>query len=121
MGIFAFFIYLLDSSGLPEIEQVFLGLAFTGFYFYTIIETYNRARALSGINIDKNKVITEDSVEVGEYTDPWVSGIILLFGILFLLVNINLIRWDSIRDYWPVILIILGGKLIFNYLKGGEK
>jgi hypothetical protein len=122
MGIFAFFIYLLDAPGVSTFEAIFLSLALTGFYFYTIIESYNKAKALSNGNDLTTQTETEEITKSsGEITDPLISATIVLFGILFLLINFDIINWNSIRNYWPIILIILGGKLVYNYFKGGEK
>ncbi len=123
MGIFALFVYLLDAPHIITFEAIFLSLALTGFYFYTIVESYNKAKALadgesSTIQTEKDITITKGS---GETTDPLISATIMLFGILFLLINFDIINWNSIRSYWPIVLIILGGKLVYNYFKGGKK
>ena len=120
MGIFAFFIYLLDEPAINTFEAIFLALALTGFYFYTIVEAYNKAKVSSG-NLTRDKSTAKVEVKPIEQTDPLVSVTIILFGILFLLVNYHVINWNSVRNYWPIVLIILGGKLVYNYFKGGKK
>jgi uncharacterized integral membrane protein len=43
--------------------------------------------------------------------------ILLLFGVLFLLDNLDLMYfdfWDFIGKWWPVILIVVGLSLIFK-------
>lgn len=48
------------------------------------------------------------------------AGIFLFLGIVFLLRKFYIIYWDIwdiIADYWPVILIIIGGGIILGALK----
>lgn len=48
------------------------------------------------------------------------AGIFLFLGIVFLLRKFHIIYWDIwdiIADYWPVILIIIGGGIILGALK----
>jgi fumarate reductase subunit C len=43
--------------------------------------------------------------------------ILLLFGVLFLLDNLDLMYfdfWDFIGNWWPVILIVVGLSIIFK-------
>ncbi len=116
MGIFVFFIYLLDSN-LPEFEEVFVALAFTGFYLYTIIDSYKVALNSNSNKpeaIEKGKEIVEN---IKSDSDPILAGIVLFFGFLFLFINLDIISWKTVRLYWPLALIIIGIKIIYNYLK----
>jgi hypothetical protein len=48
------------------------------------------------------------------------AGIFLFLGVVFLLRKLHVIYWDIgdiIADYWPVILIIIGGGIILGALK----
>ncbi len=48
------------------------------------------------------------------------AGIFLLLGIVLLLRKLHIIYWDIwdiVSDYWPIILIIIGGGIILGSLK----
>ncbi len=120
MGIFVFFIYLLDSH-LPEFEEVFVALAFTGFYLYTIIDSYKVAL---NNNSKKTEILEKDKEtfkKLNSDSDPILAGLVLFFGFLFLFINLDIISWKTVRLYWPLALIIIGIKIIYNYLKEDKK
>jgi len=43
-----------------------------------------------------------------------VGFAIMAFGLLFLLRNLNIIYFDNIWQYWPVILIVIGGSKLLS-------
>ena len=48
-------------------------------------------------------------------------GIILLaIGLIFLLDNfgLDIDLWDVVTDYWPMVLIIIGIKMIYTHYSG---
>jgi len=48
------------------------------------------------------------------------GGLFLFLGVVFLLNKLHLVYWDLgdvIADYWPAILILIGGRIIFRSLK----
>ena len=48
------------------------------------------------------------------------AGLFIFFGIFFLLNKLNIIDlelWEIFIDYWPVILIIIGGSIILGSVK----
>ena len=117
MGVFVFFIYLLDSN-FPDFETVFIALSFAAFYLYTIVDSYKVASS----DYIKEYTDSEDEKEIvsgakKEAPDPILATTVLLFGILFLFINLNIINWRSVRLYWPVLLIIVGIKFVYNYIK----
>lgn len=71
-------------------------------YFYQIIDAINEA----------NKPLEK------EVTDPlWHSILLISLGILFLLINLDFISYRSLSNYWPLIFILFGLKIIVsNYL-----
>jgi lia operon protein LiaF len=49
--------------------------------------------------------------------------VLLLIGLLFLLDNIgfDIDIWDIIGDYWPVILIVIGAKNIWQHYSAKQE
>jgi TM2 domain-containing membrane protein YozV len=97
-------------SRVPEI--VFFGLMIAGFYFFQIFDSYNDAKKTGG-EIEKQEVTKLNKEEISLFG----SIIILIIGILFLLQNLDVLRFRDIIKLWPLFLIAVGIKLIFNYLK----
>jgi cell division protein FtsW (lipid II flippase) len=80
-------------------------------YFYQIIDSINEANKPPGEEND----------------DQLLNSILLiLLGGLFLMINLDFISYRSLSNYWPLIFIISGLKIILsNYLikekKNGKK
>ena len=103
-------------SSAPEI--IFFGLMIAGFYFFQIFDSYNEAKK-TGYEVVKEEVKEINKEEISLFG----SIIILIIGILFLLRNLNVLYFRDIVKLWPLFLIAVGIKLIFNYSKkgGGKK
>jgi hypothetical protein len=71
-------------------------------------------RALTGGEVEEEEaVIATEAVTAGSVF--WGVLLIALGGIL-LLGNFEVISYKTILDFWPVVVIVIGGKLIFDYL-----
>ncbi len=118
-------VLIIIFAGLVSIQgkggQPFVALLLAGFYIFQIIEAVNEAK--------NTKVQPETAGETGlqaaglsgpkETSNPSGSiswGIILLLlGGLFLLANFDIITYESFIDYWPLILVGLGLKLVIDH------
>jgi len=119
------FIYLIIFAGLVTMQQhgdaqPFAGIVLGAFYIFQIIDTVNTAnkinrRALVGGEIEEEEaVISTEAVTAGSIF--W--GVLLIaLGLILLLGNFEVISYRAILDFWPVVVIVIGGKLIFDYLK----
>jgi TM2 domain-containing membrane protein YozV len=116
------FIYLVIFAGLVSLQhhggaQPFAGLLMAGFYFYQIIDSVSTAnrinrRALTGAGPQEEEVLPTEALKSGSIF--W--GILLiLIGAALLLGNYGVISYRVIFDFWPVVVIIIGVKLIFDY------
>ena len=118
------FIYLVIFAGLVTMQQhgdaqPFAGIVLGAFYIFQIIDTVNVAnrinrRALTGGEVEEEEaVVTTQAVTGGSIF--W--GILLIaLGAVLLLGNFDIISYKTILDFWPVVVIVIGGKLIFDYL-----
>jgi len=118
-------VLIIIFAGLVSIQgrggQPFVALLLAGFYIFQIIDAVNEAKS--------TKVQPETAGETGlqaaglsgtmETANPSGSiswGIILLLlGGLFLLANFDIITYESFIDYWPLILVGLGLKLVIDH------
>jgi TM2 domain-containing membrane protein YozV len=122
------FIYLIIFAGLVTMQQhgdaqPFAGIVLGAFYIFQIIDTVNTAnrinrRALVGGEVEEEEaVITTEAVTAGSIF--W--GVLLIaLGLILILGNFEVISYRAILDFWPVVVIVIGGKLIFDYLKKKE-
>jgi len=117
------FVYLIIFAALVTMQgsgemQPFMGIILAGFYVYQIFDSIytsksiNR-RALTGEEIEKVKEELPDFVKTGSVF--W--GIVLLaLGVILLLANFDVISYDTVFDFWPVAIIIVGVKLVADYI-----
>lgn len=121
--------YIIIFAGLVTIQsrggQPFVGLLLAGFYFFQIIDAVNEARRLSSEasvaarGTPVTRISVEADLDIARPSDSISWGIILiLLGGLFLLANYDVIRYDTLIDYWPLALIGLGLKLLADFFYG---
>jgi hypothetical protein len=102
-AVFASLVVIAESVGI-------FGLAAFSFYVFTVIDAYRSAEA-----IEKRGRVYGD--ETGTVNMPLWGSILVLLGVLFLLDNLGAIRLRSAAQFWPLILVALGGYLIFHYFR----
>jgi hypothetical protein len=105
MALFAtLIVFVSHGSG----EAPFFGIAIGGFYIFQIIDSYNEAQ--------KSRYKEEQS-EPGQYKEISLTAAIitLVIGVAFQLRNLDIIYWSDIEKFWPLILVGIGIKLIFDY------
>jgi hypothetical protein len=106
-------VHLSVFAGLVIIAEsvaIFSLLAFS-FYVYTIIDSYRSAELISRRVPGEKEKEEEEEINL-----PFWGGTILLMGILFLLDNLR-----SAFQFWPLLLVALGGYLIWKYLQNGKR
>lgn len=118
------FVYLFVFAGLVTMQkhgQPFMGLLLAGFYFFQIIDsvqTSNRInrRALAGAEPGEEEMaFTTEAVKAGSIF--W--GILLIaLGAVLLLGNFEVISYRVIFDLWPLVVILIGAKLVVDYYRG---
>lgn len=91
-----------------------LGIMIGGFYIFQIFDSFNEA---------KRTRFKEEVVEAknGEGVSLTVSVIILVIGVVFQLAELRLIRYSDIGRFWPLILIAIGAKFLYSYLKSARE
>ena len=107
-SIFAGLVIIAESVGV-------FGAAAFSFYVFTIIDAYRSAETIS-----QRGFLDQSSSSDEQLNLPLWGGILLLMGILFLLDNLGAIRLRSAFQFWPLILIALGGYLIYTYMRPGQ-
>jgi TM2 domain-containing membrane protein YozV len=123
------FIYLIIFAGLVTMQphsgsQPFAGLVLAGFYFFQIIDSINVAkrinrRALRGEEAKEGEeeLITE-AVKSGSVF--W-GALLIALGAILLLGNFEVISYERIFDFWPLVVIVIGIKLVADYFSRNKQ
>ena len=100
-------------------NQPFAGLILAGFWFYQLIDAIMTAKA-----INRKALLGEDVAEISVEEIPqfvksgsvfWGIVLMALGGIL-VLANFEVISYNTLFDFWPVVVIAIGIKLILDYM-----
>lgn len=117
-------LFIIIFAGLitmqPHTGQPFPALLLAGFYIFQIIEAVQTAKSIN------RQALAESEEETGPAAEKEILrieplgsafwGIVLIvLGGIFLLGNFDVINYDRIWDFWPVVVIIVGLKLIVDY------
>lgn len=109
-AVFAGLIYVLTRGG----SGVIFGLALAAFYFYQIFDNVQSARAINAAAARQ----ASDTAAVREIPEAAKSGSIfwgiflIALGTVLILANFEVISYDTLFDFWPVAVIVIGLKLV---------
>lgn len=115
------FIYLVLFAGLvsmqPHGAQPFVGLLLAGFYFFQIIDSINTAKRINRRTLlGKEAEAEEEQLSLVIKSGSIFWGIVLMaMGGILLLANFDAISYDTVFDFWPLVVIVIGLKLIVDY------
>jgi TM2 domain-containing membrane protein YozV len=119
--VFAIIITMLAQGvGSP----VFLGILLGGLYFYQLIDSIITAsainrRALSGQTED---IKVEEFPEFVKTGSVFWGVVLMALGVVLLMANFNLIiSYERIWNLWPLVIILIGIKLIADYIARSKK
>lgn len=110
-----FGVLIVLTSHANSTDSVVFGLMIAGFYIYQIIDSYNEA-----CELNKGGQIADGPARGGEDLSLFSSVFVLVIGVLFQLVNFDLLSFRQITRLWPLALIAFGIKIVFNYYKHEE-
>lgn len=115
-------VFIIIFAGLVTLQtrshvQPFAALLLAGFYFFQIFDAVHQARminlASSGEEVEEIKAPARPEPRGSIF---W--GILMMaLGLVFLLANFEIILYENIFDFWPVIIIVIGLKLILDAFK----
>ena len=101
-----------DGTGQP-----FAALLLAGFWFYQLIDAVMTAKAI-------NRRALEGDVEeekIDEFPEMIKSGsifwgiVLMAIGTILLLANFDVIDYGTLWDFWPVVIVVIGVKLVLDY------
>lgn len=102
------------SGGLEPLFEILIPV----FWFYMAFEAYHTARKrLAGEPVDEFSSLVRFSPAAGQF--PVLPVVLIVFGALFLLNNLGLLRMSQVLRFWPVLMIGAGAWMLYDRLKGG--
>ncbi len=107
----------INSSGAAGGMEPLFGLLISLWFFYMAFEAYHTARNRQmGVAVDEFSSILP--LRSGGF--PAAPVLLIGFGVLFLLNNLEIIRFYQVMRYWPVFLIALGIWLLYERMSGSD-
>jgi hypothetical protein len=115
--VFGLLVSILSSDG-SGLEPLF-GMLLAAWFFYMAFEAYHTAkRRQLGQPVDEFSSL----FPVRQATGSSLTGVVLIaLGVLFLLLNFDVIRLYQLVRFWPVVLIVLGAYMLYARLGGGRR
>ena len=124
-----FFLYVFTLASLITMlarnigMDVFIALMLAAFYCFQIYDAVHSARLINMRSLNQEPEEYGDELEqipaaVTAGSVFW--GIVLIsLGIVLLLANFELIRYATLWDLLPVAVVLIGVKMIIDYVRGG--
>jgi hypothetical protein len=115
-----FVLYLVVFAGLigtmdRHDNGAFVPLLFVGFIFFQFFDNIQSAKAINdaaaGQSVAQAGLLPEDLAATGSVF--WGAFLIAL-GALLILVNLEIVEIDTLADFWPVVVIVIGLKLVYD-------
>ena len=106
-----------SSDTVGELGPLF-GMLTAVFWFYMAFEAYHTARKRqAGELVDEFSSLVQIKGE--RHGFPVLPVALISLGIVFLLNNLGVLRLRFIMQFWPVVLILAGGWMLYTRLTGG--
>ncbi|HEV2473089.1 MAG TPA: DUF5668 domain-containing protein [Chthonomonadales bacterium] len=110
--IFGSIISILSSGAAQGFEPLF-GLMIPTFVFYMAFEAYHTAKKRrDGEMVDEFSGLVRARGARSRF--PMAPVLLITFGLLFLLDNLDLLKIGRLLRYWPALLIVLGVYLLYE-------
>jgi Domain of unknown function (DUF5668)/Family of unknown function (DUF5683) len=102
----------------PHAGQPFQALMLAGFYIFQIIEAVQSSKEINRLALGENGApapLPPAPAAPAKSGSAFWGIVLMALGGIFLLGNFEIIDYDRIFDFWPVIVIVIGLKMIADY------
>jgi len=122
-----FVLYLVVFAGLITTMDkhsggAFIPLLFVGLLFFQFFDSIHSARAINaaaaGQPVAQAGLLPEEIVSTGSIF--WGAFLIAL-GLVLILVNFEVITLGVLGDLWPLVVIVIGAKLVYDSVIRSKK
>ena len=100
----------------------FVPLLFTGFIFFQFFDNIHSAKAINeaaaGRPVAQAGLLPEEIVSSGSIF--WGAFLIVL-GVVLILANFEIVALNTLADFWPVAVIVIGLKLVYDSVAKSKK
>ena len=109
---------IIDSRATHGLEPIF-GMFIAAWMFYMAFEAYHTARKRKfGEPVDEYSSLFTPSSRTSSV--PVAAIALIVLGVLLLLHTLNLLDFEYVVRYWPVLLIAAGAWLLYGRMTGHE-
>jgi len=120
------FIFMIIIAGLisslaqgPQLFVILLvSLLLAGFYIYQIIDAVQTSKSINRRYLtgeEEEEMMAEELPEVVKTGSIFWGIVLMALGGILLLANFDVISYDLIWDFWPLVVIVIGVKILVDY------
>jgi len=104
----------------PQLFVILLAaLLLAGFYIYQIIDAVQTSKGINRRYLmgeeEEEVVMAEELPEVVKTGSIFWGIVLMALGGILLLANFDVISYDIIWDFWPLVVIAIGVKVLVDY------
>lgn len=120
-------LYMIAFAGLVTLQthgggQPFKALMLAAFYIFQFIESVKTAQAINAGGQSATDVAAPPAPPEIAPSGSIFWGIILIaIGGLFIMANFDMISYEGLFKFWPLAVIVIGFKLIFDSMNKPDK
>jgi hypothetical protein len=114
-------LHLVIFAGLVHMQgrgggQPFIGLLLAGFIVYQFFDNIQSAKAINAAAAGQASASAVDQglPEISSRGSVFWGVVLIVLGALLILANFEVIHYDTLVDFWPVAVIVLGLKLVYD-------
>jgi hypothetical protein len=112
-------LHLVIFSGLVHMQgrgggQPFIGLVLAGFIVYQFFDNIQSAKAINAAAAGQAVAVDQALPEIPSQGSIFWGVVLIALGGLLILANFEIINYDTLFDFWPVAVIVLGFKLVVD-------
>jgi hypothetical protein len=117
--VFGLLVSILNSGSLHSMEPLF-GILLAIWVFYMAFEAHHTARKRrDGEPVDELSSLV--NVPAGSGRTPLGPVILIALGGLLLLDTLDLVSFDQVVKFWPILLIAGGAYMLYNRIEGRSR
>lgn len=114
-------LHLVIFAGLVHMQgrgggQPFIGLLLAGFIVYQFFDNIQSAKAINAAAAGQAPAVAgvQELPEISSSGSIFWGIVLIVLGAVLILANFEVIRYETLVDFWPVAVIVVGLKLVFD-------